>query len=73
MEIGTPEFSVDRSERARDCQSVFQEAVRELMVQAVRAGWRESEAALALADAAEDYVIYLAEKPKRHLTAANSN
>jgi hypothetical protein len=73
MEIRAPKFSVYQSDRARDCESVFQAAMRELVVQAVRAGWREAEAAIAIADAAENYVIYLAEKPKRHLKAANSN
>ena len=73
MEIRAPKFSVYQGERARDCQSVFQVAMRELVVQAVRAGWREAEAALAVADAAESYVIYLAEKPKKHIKAANSN
>jgi hypothetical protein len=49
------------------------DATRELIVQAVRAGWREAEAAIAIADAAENYVFYLAEKPKKKINAANSN
>jgi hypothetical protein len=44
-----------------------------LINQFVQSGWRESEAALALADAFDDYCMYLAEKPKRALLAANTN
>jgi hypothetical protein len=46
---------------------------RQIIVQMVRAGWRESEAALALADAFDDYCLYLAEHPREGLHAANSN
>ncbi|UVC12686.1 hypothetical protein IHQ71_31660 (plasmid) [Rhizobium sp. TH2] len=39
----------------------------------VAAGWRESEVALALADAFDDYCVYLAKRPVTTLFAANSN
>jgi hypothetical protein len=39
----------------------------------VQAGWRESEAALSLADAFDDYCLYLAEDTPRRLEPANSN
>ena len=48
-------------------------AARALIMEAVRQGWREAEAATALADAADDYVMYLAQKPSRQIKAANSN
>jgi hypothetical protein len=73
MNVPPPQFSVHHTERARDCEAAFQSAMRDLMVRAVEAGWREAEAAMAMADAAENYVIYLAEQPKKHLSAANSN
>lgn len=46
---------------------------REAVVLAVAAGWREAEAALALADAADDYVLFLSERPRWTHVAANSN
>lgn len=73
MEIRAPRFSVHQNERARDCDLAFQSAMREMMIQAIKAGWREAEAALAIADAAEHYVMYLAEQPKKPFKAANSN
>jgi hypothetical protein len=73
MDIRAPKYSVDQNERSRDCEAAFMDATRELIVQAVRAGWREAEAAIAIADAAENYVFYLAEKPKKKINAANSN
>jgi hypothetical protein len=39
----------------------------------VQAGWRESEAALSLADAFDDYCLYLAEPPQLRPKAANGN
>ena len=73
MLIVSPDFSVHQAERARHCQSVFRDAMRAMILQAVDAGWREAEAALAIADAAEDYVMYLAEQPRTPLKEANSN
>ena len=59
--------------RDRDAKTIFADVARNLILQAVRTGWRESEAAMALADAADEYVMYLAQKPRRQLMAANSN
>lgn len=47
--------------------------VREAVLQAVNAGWREAEAALAVADAADDYILFLSERPRPTYMAANSN
>ena len=47
--------------------------MRDAVLQAITAGWREAEAALAVADAADDYILYLAERPRRTHVAANSN
>lgn len=47
--------------------------MREAVLKAIASGWREAEAALALADAADDYVVYLSERPRRNPNAANSN
>ena len=66
-----PRYVPSDPRRDRDARDAFQAAARDLVLQAVKAGWREAEAAMALADAAEDYVMFLAERP--HRVAANSN
>lgn len=73
MDMKAPTYSVVDPRREHNAKHIFSDAVRDLILQAVRSGWRESEAAMALADAADDYVMYLAEKPSRNLMAANSN
>jgi hypothetical protein len=73
MDIEAPTYSPLDPRRERDAKHFFADAARKLILQAVRNGWRESEAAMALADAADEYVMYLAQKPRRQLMAANSN
>lgn len=73
MDIEAPTYSPLDPRRDRDAKNVFADVARDLILQAVRSGWRESEAAMALADAADDYVMYLAQKPRRQPMAANSN
>ena len=73
MELRPPIYPPIDTGRTWDAREAFEEATRALILQAVRLGWRESEAALALADAADDYVMFLAQKPDRVLRAANSN
>lgn len=46
---------------------------RQIVLQMIRAGWRETEAALALADALDDYCLYLAEHVSHDIHPANSN
>ena len=73
MDIEAPTYSSLDPRRDRDAKNIFAGVARNLILQAVRTGWRESEAAMALADAADEYVMYLAQKPRRQLMAANSN
>lgn len=73
MEIKPPNFNVDEVQRTKECRQAFDLLTREIMCQAIKAGWRESEASIALADAAEQYVIYVATKPCIHPRAANGN
>lgn len=47
--------------------------VADIVRAAVSVGWREQEVALHLADAADEYVVYVATKPSRIWEAANSN
>ena len=68
-----PKFQPSDTRRVHDAQEAFRQLVRDAIIQAVSSGWREAEAALALADAADDYVLFLAERPHRHHSAANSN
>ncbi|WP_283194054.1 hypothetical protein [Rhizobium sp. AN80A] len=71
--IRSPRFNAEDIGRSRECESVCKGAITEVVRRAIAAGWREAEIALHLADAAEDYVIYLATKPDRRLKAANNN
>lgn len=73
MDLEAPTYLPLDPRREHNAKHVFGDAARHLILQAVRAGWRESEAAMALADAADDYIVYLAQKPTRKLMAANSN
>jgi|UPI0005613720 hypothetical protein len=73
MDIEAPSFYADDALRSGECRRVFDQAARALVLRAVQAGWRESEAAMALADAADRYVMYLATVPRNAPLAANSN
>ena len=68
-----PQFSIDRIERSEECEAVCVAAVAYFIRCAVDAGWREEEIALSLADAADDFVLQLAQSPKNRFQAANSN
>jgi len=73
MTLRPPNFHPTDPRRTRDTRDAFQSAMRDLVIDAVSAGWREAEAAIAIADAADDYVMFLSERPRRTLVAANSN
>ena len=72
-QIRSPRHSVEQFGRILECEAVCTEAFAQLVRNSVAAGWREEDIALALADAAEDYVVYLATKPAEKYRAANSN
>jgi len=71
--INSPNYRAEDMGRSRECETVCKTAITEVVRRAVAAGWREEEIALHLADAAENYVMYLATKAKRKVMAANSN
>jgi L-alanine-DL-glutamate epimerase-like enolase superfamily enzyme len=73
MTVQPPKFQPNDPRRVREARDAFRAAIRDLVVDAVNSGWREAEAALALADAADDYVLFLSERPRRNNVAANSN
>lgn len=72
-DLPAPTFHVNDLRRESQCSRVFDKIARNTVISAINAGWRESEAALALADAAERYVLYLASPARLHLLPANSN
>jgi hypothetical protein len=73
IDICGPVYGPADRRRGVERQKAAASIVRQLMLQMVQAGWRESEAALTLADAFDDYCLYLAEHPPRMLEAANGN
>jgi hypothetical protein len=68
-----PSYQVDQGQRETECAAICKKAVAQVVRDGVLAGWREQEIALSIADAAEEYVIYLATKPVKIWKAANSN
>ena len=73
IDLCAPEYAPSDRRRAAERRKAATLITRQLVVQMVQAGWRESEAALTLADAFDDYCLYLAEDPLRRLEPANSN
>jgi hypothetical protein len=73
IELRSPEYVPSDPRRNAERQKATALIVRQLIVQMVQAGWRESEAALSLADSFDDYCFYLAEYPQQVLEPANSN
>lgn len=71
--VPTPSYQVDDTRRQDECSRAFDAVARAIMISAVAAGWREGEAALALADAAERYVIYIATPVRAVPAPANTN
>jgi hypothetical protein len=73
IEFRGPTISPSDRRRAAESRKAAKAIARQIVIQMVQAGWRESEAALSLADALDDYCLYLAEHPPKALQAANSN
>jgi hypothetical protein len=73
INIAHPKYDIDEPARAKHCKTVFSSVIRHVVAQSVASGWREAEAALALADACDDYILHLATKPKKKPEAANKN
>ncbi|PZM15731.1 hypothetical protein [Rhizobium tubonense] len=60
--IASPQQHDDYPERWLDCESAVVSAFRQLVLDAVSAGWGEAEVALVIADVADEYVIELAHR-----------
>jgi hypothetical protein len=55
------------------CRDQAKHIVREVILQMIHAGWRETDAALMLADAMDDYCLYLVKARTYKRRAANRN
>jgi hypothetical protein len=73
VELDRPKFHVGDRRRTDECHSTFSRAISQLIDEAVAMGWRREEVALQVADAADDYVIYLASNTKRDELSAEAN
>lgn len=60
-----PQYHAGQGQRTQECAALCESAVADIVRAAVAVGWREQEVALHLADAADEYVMYLAAKPSK--------
>jgi hypothetical protein len=73
IEVHGPTSEPSDRRRAAESRKAAESIARQVIIQMIKAGWRESEAALSLADAFDDYCLYLAERPPLRHEAANTN
>ena len=73
IDVRSPAFSAADRQRNRELAQLAAHTARQAVIAFLGAGWRESEVALALADAFDEYCLYLAEKPGIAPKAANGN
>ncbi len=60
--IQPPHEEFDPDTRQEDCRAAVDTALSELIADAERKGWQPAEIVMALADAAEDYILLLAQR-----------
>jgi len=63
IRIRAPHEDFDPDARFEDCREAVENVLRRFFSDAESKGWQLAEVALALADAAENYVMRLAETP----------
>ena len=68
-----PSYAVTDYRREIQIRKEAKAFTRQAILSFVQQGWRESEAALALADELDEYCLYLSACHERKLDAANSN
>lgn len=61
ISIQAPQGDFDPDLRSLDCREAVELALYSLISEAETKGWRPAEIAMALADAAEDYILLLAQ------------
>lgn len=71
--VKSPVSSAADRQRNRELTTLTRDTARHVVLAFLETGWRESEVALAFADAFEEYCLYLAERPGIELNAANGN
>lgn len=62
IDIQAPQDDFDPELRSHDCREAVELALHGFICEAEAKGWRPAEIAMALADAAEDYILLLARK-----------
>lgn len=60
--IQPPQEEFDPDVRQDDCRAAVETALCELIADAESKGWQPAEIVMALADAAEDYILLLAQR-----------
>ena len=68
-----PSYPVTDCRRDLQLRNEAKAAIRHAILTFIQQGWREGEIALALADAADDYCLYVATPRNRKFVAANVN
>lgn len=71
--FSSPIHGANETRRVKECSTLCINVVGQVIRDAVALGWREQEIALCLADACDDYVLYLATTPQKRWKAANEN
>ena len=66
--IFSPLHTDDYPERVLDCEQAMEVAFAQLLAAATKAGWRDTEVAVILADLADDHVLELARTAKARST-----
>jgi len=61
--IAPPQFQIDNSESAYECENVCKEAFAILIDDLAARGWRRKELAVRMADIADEYVLQVASQP----------
>jgi hypothetical protein len=64
--IDTNEIEFDLS--SSPCREDVERSFHSMMIELCRKGWHPAAVAMALADAAEDFIMELAEKPSRNIS-----
>ena len=73
VQLDRPKFEVEDGRRTRQCHSTCSKTISQLIDEAVAMGWRREEIALQIADAADDYILYLASNAKHDELTGEEN
>lgn len=65
--------TIDVRKSLAECRNEAKDIARKVILQMIHAGWRETDAALMLADAMDDYCLHLVKSRTYRRKAANCN